>query len=212
MDKSIKTNKAIGKLSNAQKKIWSLIEPLLSNKSFLQDVEFIRKTQKHVQPILTAHLRLAYDIPTSAGKFIEHYIETGEHDKSLIEIPIKVLSTHDRTVEPSDDPVMAWKRHQIADAGYVGLIFNYDVTKDEIFEFIDKNYSKFIKPRLLKLSGPRKPRRARPLAARDLRIYTAYLEGKKPKDIGVAERMSAEDVRVIIKRQKTYHSRPPFVM
>lgn len=158
---------------------WGLIEEVLSNSAFLEEISKIRTISPFARPGSIARLLNAFGIPARYFEFIHNYVENDTIDRELIREPVSVISNIDQTVEPANDPHEQWKLKESMGMSGVYLGLSHDITQPELIGFIKENWTSLIRPRLKRGRG-RLGYSHYP--ERDKQIYESY---KNRKELGI---------------------------
>ena len=195
----------------------NLIEPIMADMEFLQEIERIRRYVSDAKlPLEIRYILMpSFGFPNNSYEFLLHYIHTLEKDFSKIVPPVYVISDLDRTVTPSTHPADDYITLEIEDEMFavprLSLLLEPGITRDEFLEFAERMFSKVIEPKLaLMRDGVKKPIRAKTNIKRDASIQYLLSEGKKPQQIAdylnkfghIGAPITPEDVRQISRRYK----------
>ncbi len=157
----------------------NFFESLVKNKAFLSAVNDVRSMDEFTKIVAVTQLIDEYSIPSNYHSLLRHYIETGSVDYTLIESLIRVISDHDKKLEPSPTPDDSWRAYRAVKAKGVYLALSFDTTQPELIKFIKLHWNDLIKPRLENTSGKRKRLSSNYFPNRDKEVYELYVNRKK---------------------------------
>lgn len=185
------------------------LEELVHNLKFVEEIERIKQQPLHARPIYVSQLLSDFKLPSNYSQFILHFVEVGKFDMSKIGPLVQVISEHDKTVEPSNDPKESWRIYKSLDTKGVYLTLNYDVTQPELIKFVRTHWSDLIVPRLERL-GDNTGKRPRLSSIRnpkkDREVYVAYMNRKENKkrvsEIAIEFGIDISHLYRIVNRQK----------
>lgn len=172
------------------------INSLLTNYDFLYDAEkheIVELIDKY--NILSSVLPVLYS--WKASDFLD------EPNFDLIRSPIRVISTINKTIEPSVDSTYEYgTRDSAKHPAEVYITLEHDVTQPELKDFITKEYSTFIKPALEKSPLTKKKKKLVNVKTtmRD-RIYMLHDMGFKPIQISKVTGYSLHKIKSDLDRR-----------
>ena len=160
------------------------LKSLLGDEGFKASVIEARESDEFARQVLPGRIILDYGIPSRFWNVLDHYIDTGELDESLVKEPVRV------TYEEGEG---------------VALKLSHDITQPELRAFIDKHWKDDISPKLSYVGKDRRKRlTTQPYVDRDRKVYDDHkskrVTGLTDEAIGDKYGIDARTVRRIVKK------------
>jgi hypothetical protein len=210
------------KLSKWQERRKRLIEPILVNADFQNDVAQYLEHKKRGSDIplelLPSQIGKRYNFPSGSAVFLGNYVYFGVIDYGLLRPTISLISMKDKTIEPMPEfwtGQFEWFVDQFEQGKGVYLTLEQGTTRQEIERFIAENWSTVIAPKLTDSPLSGRPVRDVLYAERDEAIYQLFISGmtaqtiaRSVEDDGINGNhydLTPEHIRTIISRMKHKH-------
>jgi hypothetical protein len=162
------------------------LRSLLGDEEFKQAIREARESDEFARQVIPSRLLLDHGIPSRYWKVIDHYIDTGDLRKDLIQEPVEVVYRKGEGVV---------------------LKLSHDITQPELRQYIDSHWQGEIKFRLDLLAGGRRKRlTVQPFPERDRKVLGDHRNKKSTgltdEAIGAKYGIDARTVRRIVAKYK----------
>lgn len=211
------------RLTESQKRGQKLLKRVLGDSEFEADVAKLRETTNiYILVSGIANLASKYKLPNNTTLFLNHYMNTGEQDYTLITPPAYVMAPDGYHALAGGDifraAVLSQQDVDEYKASFVTLLISPHATLNEIKEALSL-YNETLKAEQERIVGAKQKRvKERPHLERDRRIEKLHASGKSDQlianllnhDLTVDQTLNPSDVHKIIlkmqRRKKTERS------